>query len=457
MEIIKNDDIKNIINKRLNIRKDKKKMNGEVFTPISLVCEMLDKLPLDVWKNKNYKWLDPANGIGNYPIIVYYKLMMNLDIEDHDEKSKYIIENMLFMIELDNTNYETSKNIFNMLNPNATPNIFNGSFLSDEWKKSFNTDRFDIIIGNPPYQAVTKNAISIGAGNNLYTKFIYYADMILNKNGYLLFITPPTFFSIGKSNNIYLRKEVFNNYYYHFINLEECAKYFNVGSKFIYYLIQKNNKKNKNVEIICKYNNNIYNTKLNQSLLIRDYLPYLLTYKALNILDKVKNNYNDKLSILNYSVMNKKKIFILNKIKEETNEEYKKKAFLNNFIYPIQVTGSQVVYSSKKCIYQNDKKIIMSRSGYLKPFYDDGEIGVGSDSLFIIIKDENEGNKILKLLNSKLYIFYIKINKWSGFHHKKVLQDLPNVIYDLDDINDNNIYKYFKITKEEIQFIENNL
>jgi len=28
---------------------------------------MLDKLPKNVWKNKNYKWFDPANGMGNFP------------------------------------------------------------------------------------------------------------------------------------------------------------------------------------------------------------------------------------------------------------------------------------------------------------------------------------------------------------------------------------------------------
>ena len=66
------------------------------------------------------------------------------------------------------------------------------------------------------------------------------ADSLLNKNGFLLFINPPTFFGVGRSNNKNdenIRIDVFNKYYIHFINLEECSKYFNVGSKFIYYII----------------------------------------------------------------------------------------------------------------------------------------------------------------------------------------------------------------------------
>lgn len=52
-----------------------KKQFGEVFTPMSIVEEMLDKLPMKVWTNKNLKWLDPAAGMGNFPIAVYLRLM----------------------------------------------------------------------------------------------------------------------------------------------------------------------------------------------------------------------------------------------------------------------------------------------------------------------------------------------------------------------------------------------
>ena len=57
---------------------------------------MLDKLPKDVWKNPNLKWLDPANGIGNYPIVAYYKLMEGLkNVKGYENKDKLSIQKSL--------------------------------------------------------------------------------------------------------------------------------------------------------------------------------------------------------------------------------------------------------------------------------------------------------------------------------------------------------------------------
>tara|TARA_R110002095_G_scaffold162550_1_gene140882 strand:- start:167 stop:664 length:498 start_codon:yes stop_codon:yes gene_type:complete len=144
-------DIENTINHYLPIRKQKKDHNGEVFTPQSLINEMLDKLPKDVWKNKDYKWLDPANGIGNFPIIAYQKLMNGLQdvIKDKRERSEHIIKNMLYMVELDPDNIIISKKIFG-----EDANIFCGNFLSMDLKKVTGIDKFDIIMGNPPWNDI---------------------------------------------------------------------------------------------------------------------------------------------------------------------------------------------------------------------------------------------------------------------------------------------------------------
>lgn len=123
----------------------------------------------------------------------------------------------------------------------------------------------------------------------------------------------------------------------------------------------------------------------------------------------------------------------------------------------MQATSVQVVYSSKKCKNQNDKKVLMSRSGYLKPFYDNGIKGVGGDCYACIVENEDEGRRIIELLNTNLYRFYIETNKWSGFHNKEVLQDLPNIIDKIDEITNDNVYKYFELTLDQSKYIENNL
>jgi site-specific DNA-methyltransferase (adenine-specific) len=411
---------------------------------MNLVNEMLDKLPKEVWKNKNLKWLDPATGMGNFPIAVYLRLIETLKevIVNEKECKKHILENMLYMSELNKKNVLICKQIFD-INNEYKLNIYHGDSLKVDYNKEFGIKHFDIIIGNPPYQQVDEKGHSKGGGNNLYSKFIYKGYELLNKDGYLVFITPPTYFGVGRSNNkddMNIRKDIFNNCNIIYINLEECNKYFpNIGSLFIYYIIQKKKKINEKLEVICKYDNKNYTSIINQQLLNEMiYIPYLLTNTSINICKKIKDTEN--------------KLKIFHSPDNRGDKKHVKKIKNDEFKYQIQATGVQVLYSSKPCKNQYDKKVLMSRSGYLKPFYDNGSIGVGGDCFCCLVETQKEGEYIIKLLESKLYTFYININKWSGFHHLSVLQDMPYI--KIEDIDDEKIYKYFKLNEEEIKFVE---
>jgi hypothetical protein len=123
--------------------------------------------------------------------------------------------------------------------------------------------------------------------------------------------------------------------------------------------------------------------------------------------------------------------------------------------YPIQATGNQIVYSLKECKNQYNKKILMSESGYLNPFYDDGINGVGGHCFGLLVNNKEESDYLIKLINSNLYKFYIEINKWSGFHHIKVLKTLPYIQLD-ENFTDNDLYKIFNLSEDEIELINNN-
>ena len=214
-----------IIDKHLVPDEVAKKDRGEVFTPPTLVREMLfglrksalekgkneiwgidengdffddkesDKVggvPLDIWRDPNTKWLDPANGIGNFPVIAYYMLDYQLDEngkeakyrgdKNKDKRRKHIIENMLYMIELDKGNCATSRSIFKKIDSEAKPNICctNSLTLTDEKIKSkFGIDRFDVVMGNPPYQP-----------SQLWEKFILKSLKNINNNGFISFVVP---------------------------------------------------------------------------------------------------------------------------------------------------------------------------------------------------------------------------------------------------------------------------
>src|SRR6056297_739638 len=62
------------------IREKRRKQTAEVFTPLDLVDEILDKLPQESWE-ENKTFCDPAAGNGNFLVEVYrYKV----EKYDHD-------------------------------------------------------------------------------------------------------------------------------------------------------------------------------------------------------------------------------------------------------------------------------------------------------------------------------------------------------------------------------------
>ena len=64
--------MENVANVNSKKRKKRKKKTAEVFTPNSLVNEMLDKLPEEVWKEEK-TFIDPACGNGNFLIHILWR------------------------------------------------------------------------------------------------------------------------------------------------------------------------------------------------------------------------------------------------------------------------------------------------------------------------------------------------------------------------------------------------
>lgn len=72
---------------------------AEVFTPRSLVRDMLSRLPNDVWFDPTKTWLEPAAGDGNFLVEIKARLLQ----AGHPER--HILTNMLFGIELLDDNH----------------------------------------------------------------------------------------------------------------------------------------------------------------------------------------------------------------------------------------------------------------------------------------------------------------------------------------------------------------
>jgi hypothetical protein len=73
------------------------------------------------------------------------------------------------------------------------------------------------------------------------------------------------------------------------------------------------------------------------------------------------------------------------------------------------------------------------------------------NSLYVVVRDKEEGHRIVEALNFKLYKFILTISKWSGFNTPSVLTMLPKGPEEIKSEQD--VYDYFNLTKEEIKLI----
>lgn len=185
-----------LIESHMEPKDSEKKEFGEVFTPLFFAEEMINHLPAKVWNNKNLKWQDPSSGIGIFAITIYYKLFTHLKpiIKTDKERSKWIIERMLFLNELNPENVAITKKIFKIIDPNAKLNITCSNYLDNKNKHS----QYDIIVGNPPYN---KSRLNGTFDSSLYPQFVEKAISELTEKGKIMFVIPSRWFSGGNGLN----------------------------------------------------------------------------------------------------------------------------------------------------------------------------------------------------------------------------------------------------------------
>jgi len=408
------EDIQTKITEYLPVRDEEKDKFGEVFTPAALINEMMDRLPPSVWKDPTLKWLDPANGIGNFPMIVYKRLMdklpakYNKDSINYDTesgKSKHILKNMLYMCEINKNNVNISRRIFG---PNA--NICCCDFLNEEekWKKQFGVDTFDIIMGNPPFQKEQEGKRE-GAkgGRTLWDKFIIKSLELLIANGFLGFITPPPWRK--PENELYNVMTKENQLLYlHIYNKKHGQELFGVSSRIDLYVIEKK----------PKYKNTIIIDELevehNFDLSKWSFLPNYAYDSIKSIMTDKKNGID-----VNYSstIYETRKPYVK---QTKSVEKYK-----YPIVHSINQTGLVFWYTDDKT-KRDDKtqkahfgvpKVLLNFNEQQYPVNDyEGKYGMSQITFGIPITSKKQGDDIVKAINTDEFKEIIKATKWSAFN-----------------------------------------
>jgi hypothetical protein len=439
-----------LINDCLKPKEVEKKENGEVFTPMTLVSEMLDKLPKEVWKNKNLKWLDPATGMGNFPIAVYLRLIEGLkdEIKDVKERKKHILENMLYMCELNKKNVLVCKQIFD-INNELKLNLYEGDTLKFKSFETFKVKHFDIILGNPPYN---KGGIRSHTGKQLgeknetiWTKFIEKAFKWLKPNGYLAYINPLSWLKKSHSlHNTLLEKHII---WMKLWDNSQSKAMINADIPISLYVLQNslNTKKNKTeITSILKRRNLI--TTSNEYL-NKDYsIP--LAYHS--IFNKLINFIETKNLKLEYSTKTVKSTGIKTKIPAN----YTFEDMLAIDTYTIK-EGLMVKKITEKHPDMNKRKLIIAnKSSFAGAFIDEGKLGLtGSDKTYIIGDNLELIQKMLKFKISDIISHFTKYRQ--DFLEKEVYTYLPDIRkLGIKDIDENKLYKLIGLTQDEIKLFD---
>jgi hypothetical protein len=429
----------NYINEHLAPKQKEREQSGEVFTPLSLIDGLMSYLPEEVWKKHDWKWLDPANGIGNFPIKVFLKLDEGLKSWEPDTKKrrKHIVENMLYMIELRSKNSLIAKRLFSKLSPDSKVNLITADTLKlndDTLKKEFGTTKFNIVMGNPPFNS---GGLKIkGEGETIWPEFFKYGFEHLESNGYLILLHPPIWRVAKIQLYSYVKHTMLENQIIFMKSFEkdkalEDAKFEDTDVRFEYYILQKK----------PHYKDTIMNDIFGKESKVNvQELPYIPNagYDILKKLFELQK----KLGPLNFKTSSKTKEPGV--VKYITNISDKHGIYFETKNY--------------KYVDQDSIKICMPGSTARWPVYFVDSSKQFMSDRYIIVGSKSTGEKIANFLSSKLINFLIFVSHFEVQARipSQLYESLPTVesVKDVDFRNDQEIYKFFKINKEDIELVE---
>lgn len=301
------------------VRKFNKLSESEIITPNNICNDMINLIPdkeLINIINNNGKFLDIASKMAEFPIAIYSKTLSDLNLD----KNK--IKNNIYAIPTSNVAYEFTRKFYEMLNLN-TDNIstlFNSfdllevkvknnkidknkilEFLSQDkrfneielkdnlfTKKGAKIMKFDVVVGNPPYQVSDGGAQA--SAKPIYQYFVELAKTLSSR--YSSLIIPTRWFTGGKGLDEF-RIEMLNDE--HLKELHDCLTpedifpYTNIRGGVCFFLRDNQYDNISNLIKIITYQGNQIINESKRPLKIKNLDIFIRDSKSKTILDKVFN------------------------------------------------------------------------------------------------------------------------------------------------------------------------
>lgn len=474
--------------------------NDEVFTPPALANQMLDMLPQELFRSPDTKFLDPCAKSGVFLREIAKRLIDGLadQIPDLQERIDHILHHQLYGIAITRlTSLMSRRSLYCSKDANCKYSISqfddadghirfkdirhtwqNGKCVycgaskevydragdleshayefihTDKPKKLYNNMTFDVIIGNPPYQL--SDGGNSASAKPIYHLFVEQAMKLSPK--YLCMIIPSRWFAGGKGLDEFRTHMLSNRQISHLIAYEDAKECFPsniIGGGICYFLW------NKEYSGPCNYTHIVNGKPDSQNRNIAEFPVFIRFNQAINIIHKVKK---DKANLS--SIVSSRNPYSLS-----TSERGKGRKDLYDCI--LYTSKGESYYPRRNVLQGLDSidrfKVMVGRaiSGHAGESDSEGQVKVFSTlnvlapneictDTYIIIGNFTEKEKaynLLSYLKTKFVRFLVlqtitSINITRNNYQFVPLQDFTR------PWTDEELYKKYGLTKEEIAFIE---
>ena len=374
-----------ILSKDLTKKLDdkEKKANGIYFTPKNIVIDMIN---ISKKHNKKIKRvLEPS--CGSCQVI--------------NEVDKAFEDVQINGIEFNNTIFTEIKTLEYTNNTNL---------MNNDYLKYTPVEKYDLIIGNPPYFVMPKKSVDtkyhkyFNGRPNIFILFIIKAMFELKMNGILAFVLPKNFLNCHYYNE--LRQYIVENFKIVSIKDHSKEKYIETGQDTIVLIIQRKKNRTINIKYVLKFGaNTIFNTKEGIKKL-KEYYKDATTLKNMNFEVKVGN-------------------VVWNQVKDKlTEDKSKTRLIYSSDIIDNELGIKQYKNPEKKNFIEqkgSTKPLLVVNRGYGKGKYKFSYCLIDTEKEYLVenhlicIKSLEELERNLLLEKYNLIINSLKSNKTKSF------------------------------------------
>ena len=298
--------------------------------------------------------------------------------------------------------------------------------------------KFDVVVGNPPYNWSDGEKQRKNNRENLWTRFVSksFEDWVA-KDGYVAMIVPKTWMSPSRDyGSTIIVQDYFKPNQVEAINIDECARHFSVGSSFSYFVVKvdgtKSSQFTKVISNAGKFDMDLSSPTWDMGI------PTILEKDIISMLGKFYAGATPFDWLRQYEgqvdeILDQGSVIVFH------TPASKGKTFCNTSSY-----------------LHTTVKVMVSLSGRYEPFYDDGNTSPSGFIVCLILKPEETLANARSVFDSKFYKLIVdKLFRYNGFINGKVLKGLPAL--DLTkNWTDNDIYAHFNLTQDEIDAINRN-